>query len=167
VPANTRPPQGQAATAAVVNLHDFNMTPAMQSLHQLTELVSLLDELKESAEVLRMDAVEVALAEGQPPTDVIRIQRKPETWRAQLYKVLKRDRGIDPARNRRARNVEEPWDLPGYLDKGDQLKTTATHLERAVRKFNAMLTQREKQYPHAHARTVAAINETAIESQAS
>jgi hypothetical protein len=167
VPANTRPPQGQAATAAVVNLHDFNMTPAMQSLHQLTELVSLLDELKESAEVLRMDAVEVALAEGQPPTDVIRIQRKPETWRAQLYKVLKRDRGIDPARNRRPATSKSPGTCPAT-------STRATSSRPPRPTWNARCGSSTRCWPSArsstrtlHARTVAAINETAIESQAS
>src|SRR5207249_4293672 len=126
-----------------------------------------LDQLTASVSALRTDAVEMALAEGQPPTDVIRIQGKPDTWRAQMYKMLKRDRGIDPARNRRPRKVEAAWDVPQYLDKSEQFQTTANHLERAVRKFDAIMRQRGKQYPALHDLTLTAINDDATEVQAS
>lgn len=141
-----------------VRLDDVHLTPAMETLQHLATLSRHLETLTDHIGTLLTDAQEIAFAEQQSPLDIVRIQGRPDTWRGQMYKKLKRDRGIDPSQNRRPRKVDTPWDLPGYLNTAD-LQTLAHQLRRATKKTSAIMAQREQQYPDLHSRTTAAIDQ--------
>jgi hypothetical protein len=151
-----------------VDMTEVPMTPAMTALHELGKLrahVLLADHILEE---MVLDGTEITLAEGQTATHAMRAQGRGFGWRAQLSRLFKGRRGIDPSKlNWRTRTRDlEPEEVPDYMapEVLEALRTLAEPLSELLQKASA---QRDKQYPAIHERTKPAIEGHTVKSKAS
>jgi hypothetical protein len=148
------------------DLGEILMSPVMTALLEIAkvrrDLAGILDALDANALV---DLSLLGLAEGQSTAHVITAQGRPYSWRTQLFRILKRDRNIDPSmrgwRNRTRDMPEEK--LPAYLS-DKRLAELRSLVDALTAQIDTMHALRAKDYPATDDRLRPILGEAAAEA---
>lgn len=112
--------QAQDANPHLVDTTEIPVTPVMEGINELAKLAYDLDAIKEVIGDLLIDASVIGLAQGHNQRSVMLAQGRDFSWRAQLKKLILRERGIDITAQghyrERAKSALNTQRIPGYLD---------------------------------------------------
>ena len=146
----SRPRRTQDVNPYLVDTAELPSTPAMETLHELAKLAHGLDEAKTLLDELVLDATVLGLAEGQTQGSVMLAQGRDFSWRAQLSKLILRERGINIAAQghyrQRIAGSAAPGPVPAYLNE-KSIEALAEHIHALKTAVAEASKARKKQAP--------------------